>query len=119
MKHTRKLILALTLIFTAIAISSAALAVTYILQESNHVSLDVTTGNVQVPIVLSVNGTSRTDLDTFVLTAITSAQGNGLTAKFYDGTTLLGQQTIANGQASITLAPGTLNIGHHDIATKP
>jgi hypothetical protein len=111
-----KIVVALTIIFLIAGASTLALAVTYTLQESNHITVTVTSGSVNVPVVLSVNSTSITDLDHLQITAITNSQGNGLTAKFYDGTILLGSQVINNGQAQITVQLAT---GSHDIASKP
>jgi hypothetical protein len=125
MKNKTKITLTLTLavMFAALTLISGVLAVSFVLQESNHIQVQVSSGTVQVPVSISVSGTAITDQDPLTITATTASNGNGLTAKFYDGTTLLGAQTIAltGGlyKASITVPAGQLSIGTHDIATKP
>jgi hypothetical protein len=96
-----------------------ASAITYYLTPSSPVTVTVSSGLSAVPITLTSNGTSITDLDTLTLTVVpANIHGNGLTVYFYDNGTQVGTtQTITSGYASITLS--SLAVGTHVFTATP
>lgn len=112
----QKLKAAIIIAIIASVIVGTVLGVTYLLQTSNPVDVNVTSGVVYVPVTLSANATSLTDLDGLKLTATTESNGNGLVCHFYDGTAHIGQATIAGGIATLEFKP---SLGSHTYTAGP
>jgi uncharacterized transporter YbjL len=86
--------IALIIIISTVGV---AMGVNYVLQVSSQVPVTTTSGSVLVPVSLTVNATTLTDLDRLNLTAtITDIHGLGLTVTFKDGLVPIGQAVIAN-----------------------
>lgn len=115
-------ILSIILIASLIAGIGSVAAVNYVLQMSSPVGVNSTPGTVQVPVSLSPNGTSVSDLDSLVLTAsVANINGVGKTVTFYDNGSSIGTAVIANVggvfQAKWTVA--SVAAGFHSYTAGP
>lgn len=110
------------LVFAVIAVLGTLLtatAVSYYLTTSSPVTVTVTNGVVNIPVILTASSTAITDLDTLTLTAtITNVNGNGKLVNFYkDGMKVGETQTFLGLTASVTI--GSLAVGSYSFTAGP
>ena len=109
---------AILIVLTIVALLvTSVIAVSYVLQTSPPVNATVESGTVQVPVTLTLNATTLSDLDKLQLTATTGANGNGLNVIFRDGAVIVGSGIISSGFVSIVIGP--LGIGVHTFTAGP
>ena len=85
---------ALIVALIAALLIASVYAVTYLIGQSNDVTVNVAGAVITIPIVLTANSTSITDLDSITLTVTATgpnvAYSEGKTVAFYDGPALKG-----------------------------
>lgn len=122
-KHPRLRLMLVGGITAAIMLAAiiGAWAITYVLQTSPPQNVEVTGSTVGVPVTLTLNATTLTELDTLTLTATTGPNGAGLTVHFYDGATDKGTAVIQNvgGVYKATKDISGLTVGTHVFTAGP